>query len=144
MNRCKGLLVGITEHSAHIMIEVRIEVRVTQCYIQRIRVVRNRKELRSRRLCRTSEIEETDIRVVRELIVQHCLRRPVKHLAVIWIMAGGLVPGIRRIGRDSELSPELRLLIAEVEACPLGYRAVVYTVRICRIQNRSNLVIFQR
>ena len=56
------------------MVEVGVEVRITERNAQRIRVIRHRKELRSRRLGRTSEIEETDMRVIIELVVKHCLR----------------------------------------------------------------------
>ena len=80
------------------MVEVGVEVRITERNAQRIRVIRHRKELRSRRLCRTSEIEETDMRVIIELVVQHCLRRPVHHLAVVGFVSRCLIVCVCRIG----------------------------------------------
>ena len=90
------------------MVEVRVEVRITERNAQRIRVIRHRKELRSRRLCRTSEIEETDMRVIIELVVQHCLRRPVHHLAVVGFVSRCLIVCVCRIALNSELEKKTK------------------------------------
>ena len=97
MNRCECLLVGVSEHAAHIVVEVWIQIRITERYVERIGVVRHRKELRGRRLRRTSEIEETDVSVVVELIVEHGLWRPVVSHIVIWIVPCGHIVGYCRI-----------------------------------------------
>ena len=102
------------------MIEIRIQIRITKRYIDRVGIVRHRKKLRSRRLRRTSEIEETDIGVIIELVVHHRLRRPVHDCISIRLVSGCLVISICRIGRNSELCPELFLLIADIQAGSLG------------------------
>ena len=106
------------------MAEVRVEVRVTERDAQRIRIVRHRKELRCRRLCRASEIEEPYMGVVVEFVVEHSLRRPVDDLAVVRIMSGSLIVCIGRIDRSTKLGAEPLLLIAEVKSGTLSDRTV--------------------
>ena len=59
--------------------------------------------------------------IVIELIVQHCLWRPVEHLAVIRVVSGSLVVRIGWIEGSTELSTELFGLIAEIETGSLSY-----------------------
>lgn len=67
-------------------------------------------------MLRAAEIETTDIRVVIDVIPQHRLRSPVQDVAVVSVIAAGLVVGVGRIGAHTRLSAKLVLLVDEVGA----------------------------
>ena len=129
------------------MIEVRIQIRITESDVQRVRIVRHRKKLGSRRLVRPSEVEKSDIGILRELIIQHGLRRPVYHLASVCFMTCGFVVCVCRVHRCSQLSPELLFLIAEIHSGPLGDGTVENAVGVsvvdglsCRVKDKESAV----
>ena len=105
------------------MVEVRLKVWVTERDVQWVRVIRYRHQLRCRRLCRTSEIEETHVGIVIELVVQHGLRRPVDDLACIFLAVCRVVC-VSRVGCSTDLGTELLSLVAEVDTATLCDRTV--------------------
>ena len=96
------------------MVEIRFKVHVTERDTQRICVVRNPHELAYRRLLRAAEIEPTHIGVVIYVVPQHGLRSPVQDVAVVSVIAAGLVVGVGRIGAHTRLRAKFVFLIDEV------------------------------
>ena len=114
------------------MIEIWLQVWITESKVQWVRVVEHRHQLRCRRLVRATEVEESQIGIVIDLIAEHRLRRPVEHLYGR-IHSVCHIPCVSRIHSGSQLCAELLLLVAEVHSCPLGNTAVVDIVGIILI-----------
>ena len=109
------------------MIEIWLKIWVTERYVQRVRVIRNRHQLICRRLSGTSEIEKTQIGIIVYIIEHHRLRRPVHDLVVIGLVIG-LVMGDRRVCCSTQVDSEFVQLIAQCETCPMIVRLVLDAV----------------
>ena len=123
IHRSEGLLVGVTETRTDIMVEVRFQIRVTERYVQRVRIIRNRHQLGRRRLSGTTEIEHPEIGVIVDVIEYHGLRRPVDDLILVDLVIGP-VESVRRIDSRTELGTEFLLLKTQVDSRPMVMRLI--------------------
>ena len=120
------------------MAEIRLQIRITERNIERIGIVRNRHELRSRRLGRTSEIKSAHISIVIDIIPEHCRRRPV-HDGIVITLAVGLIVRDRRNHRSADLRAELVLLVHEIETRAMRLVLVQNVAGICVVAHHPVL-----
>ena len=118
MYREEILFVGISESRPYVVVEVRKQVRISQRDVQRVGIVRHRHELRCRRLRRISEIVHPQLGIVREIVSERSLRRPVHDLVFIYFTVGEVV-GIGRMCGCSDLGTYLRFLVHQVQSAAL-------------------------
>ena len=129
----ESLLVGMSEHAPEAMGEIRGEVRVSESHVERVAVVRHRYELGCGRLAAAATVEETQIRVVVDIVAEHSLRRPVVLDTVVFLPVGEVV-GNGRLEVQTQLGAQLLRLILEREAGTVTLTVVGYIVRIYRVQ----------
>ena len=123
----EGLLVGMSEHAPEAMGEIRGEVRVSESHVERVAVVRHRYELGCGRLAAAATVEETQIRVVVDIVAEHSLRRPVVLDTVVFLPVGEVV-GNGRLEVQTQLGAQLLGLVLEGKAGTVTLTVVGYVV----------------
>ena len=123
----ESLLVGMSEHAPEAMGEIRGEVRVSESHVERIAVVRHRYELGCGRLAAPATVEETQIRVVVDIVAEHSLRRPVVLDTVVFLPVGEVV-GNGRLEVQTQLGAQLLGLVLEGKAGTVTLTVVGYVV----------------
>ena len=145
--RKEGLSVGELQFRPEVMVEIRIQVRITQRQEERVGIVKDRVQLRGRGLSATAEIEQADVGVVIEIIEQHRSRGEIPDGTGIIndILPGtvGLVIGLGRNGRCTELRPQGLVLVHERNTHILVQVPVKDVVAIYGIQHLSRRRIRQ-
>ena len=117
--------------------EVRSEFRVTEGYVERVGVVRDRHQLAGRGLGRTAAVEEPGVGIVAELPPEHHAGREVPAEIVVLhrlpavverIIAGGAVVCPGRHSRETDLGAGFFLLVHHVHTYLLIVRDILYLV----------------
>ena len=111
----EGGAVGILQLNPAVMVEVRLQIRVTERHGQRVGVVRDRHQLAGGRLTAPTVVVDADVCVVVEVVEQHRARCPVQDLVVV-DLAVGLVVLVLRIRGDTQLGADVTFLVHEREA----------------------------
>ena len=122
--------VGIAQFHPHIVVEIRLQVRVTQAQGHRVGVVHYRVQLAGGRLSAAAVVGDTDVGVVVEVVEQHGAGSEVPDGSGVVLLAVGEVVLIGGDCRTSQLGPQAVILVHKGQADVLVEVAGNYAVAV--------------